>query len=119
MPGPALSCTAGWTKLASPKILQRGIQVDPAGPELFRDWLGSRLKYPSKISSKLGREKIFRSSQNATGLMLRETARAFLNVTLARKGRKPSRSTGSRNALVFSRCRAVAAVARAEEFRLL
>ena len=34
---------------------------------------------------------------NATGLTLREAARVFSNVTLARKRRKPSRRTGSWN----------------------
>jgi hypothetical protein len=55
-------------------------------PEL----IGVTLKMSVEISSKLGREKIFRSFPNATGLALRAAAKVLLNVTLAFRRRKPS-----------------------------
>jgi hypothetical protein len=51
----------------------------------------------------LGTEKISRSARITAGLKLREAARVFSNVPPGGRGRKPSRRTGSKSALVFLR----------------
>ncbi|PYU66527.1 MAG: hypothetical protein DMG49_21960 [Acidobacteria bacterium] len=64
-----------------------------------------------KISSNLGTEKISRSARITAGLKLREAAKVLLNVSPAWAGRKPSRRTGSRSALLSFGGRGVALVA--------
>jgi hypothetical protein len=64
-----------------------GFELAPARP-------GLRSNSPSKISSNLGHEKIFRNTRSTAELLLREAALVFSTVTLALNGRKPSQRTG-------------------------
>jgi hypothetical protein len=64
------------------------------------DLIGVTLKMSVENFLETGLRKNLPELPNATGLTLPKAAKVFSNVTLARKGRKPSRRTGSRFALL-------------------
>jgi len=67
------------------------------------DLIGVTLKMSVKNFLETGLRKNLPELPNTTGLALREAAKVISNVTLARKGCKPSGRTGSRLALFFLR----------------
>jgi shikimate kinase len=60
------------------------------------DLIGVSLKMSVENFLETGLRKNLPELPNTTGLVLPEAAKVFSNVTLARRGRKPSRRTGSR-----------------------